>query len=149
MRPARLAGMTGIGVDKMGDLADATGQADILRLENLDTDLKPHPAVIAATQAAVLEDLNNSYLPFVGQTRLRKAAAAHVSRLSGFHYDGARNVVISAGGLSGILNVLLAILETEDEVILTDPTYVGLLNRVRIAGGVPKLVPFVQTPEKE
>jgi N-succinyldiaminopimelate aminotransferase len=28
-------------------------------------------------------------------------------------------------------------------VILTDPTYIGLINRVRLAGGVPKLVPFV------
>lgn len=144
MRPARLAGMTGIGVDKMGNLADASGQSDILRLENLDTDLAPHPAVLAATQAAVLEDRNNSYLPFVGQTRLRQAAAAHLTRLSGFPYDGNRNVVISTGGLSGILNVLLALIETGDEVILTDPTYVGLLNRVRIAGGIPKLVPFVQ-----
>lgn len=144
MRPSRLAGMTGIGVDKMGNLADQMGGEDILRLENLDTDLMPHPAVLEATRAAVMEDRNNSYLPFVGQTRLRRAAATHVSRLSGHSYDGDRNVVISAGGLSGILNVLLALIEPGDEVILTDPTYVGLLNRVRIAGGVPKLVPFVQ-----
>jgi aspartate/methionine/tyrosine aminotransferase len=59
-------------------------------------------------------------------------------------YDGDRNVIISAGGLCGILNVLLAIIDTDDEVILTDPTYVGLINRVRLAGGVPRLVPFVQ-----
>ncbi len=145
MRPQRLSGMSGIGVDKMGDLADASGQSDILRLENLDTDIPPHPDVIAATRAAILEDRNNSYLPFVGQTRLREAAAAHVSRLSGLNYEGKRNVVISAGGLSGILNVLLALVETGDEVILTDPTYAGLINRVRIAGGVPKFVKFVQT----
>ncbi len=149
MRPKRLAGMTGIGVDKMGHLADTTGNPGILRLENLDTDLAPHPSVLEVTARAILEDRNNSYLPFVGQTRLRRAAAAHVSRFSGFEYDANRNVVISAGGLSGILNALLAIIETGDEVILTDPTYVGLLNRVRIAGGVPKLVPFVQTPGGE
>ena len=40
------------------------------------------------------------------------------------------------------MNVLLATVEVGDEVILTDPTYVGLINRVRLAGGVPKLVPF-------
>lgn len=144
MRPQRLAGMSGIGVDKMGDLADAANQPDILRLENLDTDIPPHPDVIAATRAAVLEDRNNSYLPFVGQHRLREAAAAHVFRLSGVSYEGRRNVIISAGGLSGILNVLLALIETGDEVILTDPTYAGLINRVRIAGGVPKYVRFNQ-----
>jgi N-succinyldiaminopimelate aminotransferase len=144
MRPSRLAGMTGIGVDRMGDLADAAGGADILRLENLDTDIKPHPAAIVATQAAILADRANSYLPFVGQMRLRTAAAAHAARLAGVPYDGARNVIVAAGGLSGILNVLLTIVETGDEVVLTDPTYVGLINRVRLAGGMPRLVPFVK-----
>ncbi len=142
MRPARLAGMTGIGVDRMGNLADAAG-ADVLRLENLDTDVPPHPDAVEATRQAIADDASNSYLPFVGQTRLRRAVGAHVARLSGVPCDGERNVVISAGGLSGILNVLLAVVDTGDEVILTDPTYVGLINRVRLAGGVPRLVPFV------
>ena len=144
MRPARLAGMTGIGVDRMGHLADAAGGADVLRLENLDTDVPPLPAAVEATRRAVVDDASNSYLPFVGQTRLRRAVAAHVARLSGTPCDGERNVLISAGGLSGILNVLLALVDTGDEVILTDPTYVGLINRVRLAGGVPRLVPFVR-----
>ncbi len=136
--------MTGIGVDRMGDLADAAESADVLRLENLDTDVPPHPAAVEATRQAIADDASNSYLPFVGQTRLRRAVAAHVSRLSGAAYDGERNVIISAGGLSGILNVLLAVVDTGDEVVLTDPTYVGLINRVRLAGGVPRLVPFTK-----
>jgi aspartate/methionine/tyrosine aminotransferase len=136
--------MSGIGVDAMGERADAAGTADVLRLENLDTDLPPHPDVVAATRRAVGEDHNNSYLPFVGQIALREAVAAHASRLSGVPYEGRRNVIVSAGGLSGILNVLLAIVEVGDEVVLTDPTYVGLINRVRLAGGVPRLVPFVR-----
>jgi aspartate/methionine/tyrosine aminotransferase len=134
--------MAGIGVDRVGGLADALGGASILRFENLDTDLRPHPRVIDATREALADDRNNSYLPFVGQTRLREAASAHVARLSGVPYS-ARNVVISAGGLSGILNVLLALVDTGDEVVLTDPTYIGLINRVRLAGGVPRLAPFV------
>lgn len=142
-RPARLDGMAGIGVDRMGDLADAAG-ADLLRLENLDTDLRPSAAALAATRAALDDDAANSYLPFVGQDRLRAAAAAHVSRLSGVAYEGRRNALVAAGGLSGILNALLALVEVGDEVILTDPTYIGLINRVRLAGGVPKLVPFVR-----
>ncbi|HLJ61500.1 MAG TPA: pyridoxal phosphate-dependent aminotransferase [bacterium] len=144
MRPRRLAGMAGIGVDRVGSLADALADRSILRFENLDTDLRPHPRVVDATRRALTEDRNNSYLPFVGQTRLREAAAAHVSRLSGVPYSGARNVIISAGGLSGILNVLLTVVDTDDEVVLTDPTYVGLINRVRLAGGVPRLAPFTQ-----
>src|SRR6185437_1264547 len=55
---------------------------------------------------------------------------------------GPDNVVISAGGLSGILNALLATLDVGDEVIVTDPTYAGLLNRIRLAGGEPRQVPL-------
>lgn len=140
-RPSRLQHITGIGVDRMGAIADARG-ADFLRLENLDVDIPPDAEAILRTQRAAHLDSDNSYLPFVGQCRLRDVAAAHVSRISGVTYSGERNCVITAGGLSGILNVLLATIEVGDEVIVTDPTYAGLINRVRLAGGVPRFVPF-------
>ena len=144
-RPRRLDHIAGIGVDRMGAVADAADR-DFLRLENLDVNIPPEPEAIARTVRAADNDDDNSYLPFVGQRRLRDVAAAHVTRLSGVNYDGARNCVISAGGLSGILNVLLATVEVDDEVIVTDPTYAGLLNRVRLAGGVPRQVPFTFAP---
>ena len=144
-RPVRLRHIAGIGVDCMGAIADASDR-NFLRLENLDTDIPPDPAAIERTRQAATNDVDNSYLPFVGQTRLREIAAAHVSRISGVRYSGERNCVISAGGLSGILNVLLATVETGDEVLVTDPTYAGLINRIRLAGGVPKFVPFHFTP---
>jgi aspartate/methionine/tyrosine aminotransferase len=144
-RPARLKDIAGIGVDRMGSIADASGR-DFLRLENLDTDIPPDPAAIARTRSAASEDAANSYLPFVGQSRLREVAARHVSGLAGVPYSGERNCVISAGGLSGILNVLLATVDVGDEVIVTDPTYAGLINRVRLAGGVPRFTHFAFTP---
>lgn len=148
-RPARLSGMKGIGVDQMGSRADALEDPEYLRLENLDTDILPSRGALAATLEAVRQDKNNSYLPFVGQRNLRETVAAHVSRMTGAVYSGDANVLISAGGLSGILNVLLTVIDVGDEVILTDPTYIGLINRVRLAGGVPKLVPFVRNSEGE
>lgn len=142
IRPARLFDIAGIGVDRMGSIADADTAKDFLRLENLDTDILPDQEAIDRTRQAAVEDAANSYLPFVGQARLRNIAAQHVSQVSGVAYDGERHCVISAGGLSGILNVLLATIEVGDEVIVTDPTYAGLINRVRLAGGVPRFVPF-------
>jgi len=147
-RPRRLERIAGIGVDKMGALADAMGP-DYLRLENLDTDIPPDPEAVRRTGAALSRDEANSYLPFGGQIALREAAAAHVSRLSGVTYSGERNCIISAGGLSGILNVILATVEVGDEVIVTDPTYVGLTNRIRLAGGEPRFVPFIFAPGAE
>lgn len=142
MPVSRLSGMAGIGVDRMGNLADQSQDGAILRLENLDTDLRPPPGVEEATRQAVGADDANSYLPFLGANSLRQAAAALVSRLSGVEYNWQNSTIVSAGGLSGILNVLLALLEPGDEVILTDPIYIGLVNRVRLAGGVPVFVPY-------
>ena len=142
MPVSRLAGMAGIGVDRMGNLADQSRDGAILRLENLDTDLRPPPGVEEATRQAAGEDEANSYLPFLGADSLRQAAAALVSRLSGVEYDWRNSTIVSAGGLNGILNVLLALLEPGDEVILTDPIYIGLVNRVRLAGGVPVFAPY-------
>jgi N-succinyldiaminopimelate aminotransferase len=140
-RPARLQHIAGIGVDRMGTLADESGK-DFLRLENLDTDIPPDPQAIACTREGATRDSNNSYLPFIGQRHLRDVVAQHVCAVSGVSYDGERNCIISAGGLSGILNVLLATIDVGDEVIVTDPTYIGLVNRIHLAGGVPKFVPF-------
>ena len=80
----------------------------MLRLENLDIDIPPDAEAIARTRQAASEDDDNSYLPFVGQLRLREAVVRHVSKLSGVAYSAERNCAISAGGLSGIVNVLLA-----------------------------------------
>lgn len=126
----------------MGDLADSLDDPDVLRLENLDTDLRPPASALAFTKQVVDVDDANSYLPFLGLDSMRQAAANLVGRQSGHEYDWKTECIISAGGLSGILNVLLATLEPGDEVLMTDPIYVGLINRVRLAGGVPRFVPL-------
>jgi hypothetical protein len=141
MTVSRLRDIPGIGVDVIGDAADAAADPDILRLENLDTDLRPPRVAVELTRAAVDDDAANSYLPFQGHRALREAAAAHVSRLAGRRYDPGEECVIVAGGLNGILKALLATVEPGQEVVLTDPVYAGLVNRVRLAGGIPRFVP--------
>lgn len=147
MSVSRLEHITRIGVEQMGDLADSLGDGDVLRLENLDTNISPPASAVAFTREAAGDDDANSYLPFFGMDSLRLAASNLVGRHSGQVYDWKTECVISAGGLSGIFNTLLAVLEPGDEVLLTDPTYVGLINRVRLAGGVPRFVPMSPTAE--
>ncbi len=137
----RLHGIAGFSIDRVADAAGA--DPEILRLENLDTDIPPPRAAIEATRAALGEDDANSYLPFLGGDDLRAAAAAHVTRLSGVPHDPATQTIITAGGTEGLFNALLALIEPGDEVVVTDPTYAGMLYRVRLAGGVARLVPFV------
>ena len=147
MTVSRLAHIPGIGVNVMGDRADAAADPTMLRMENLDTDLRPPALALEHTRRAVDDDEANSYLPFEGHLDLRTAAAGLVSRISGREYDPARECVSVAGGLNGILNALLAITEPGDEVVLSDPIYAGLVNRIRLAGAVPVHVASVPTPE--
>ena len=147
MSVSRLAHIPGIGVNLVGDAADAAADPAILRMENLDTDLRPPVVALERTRSAVDEDEANSYLPFEGHPQLRTAAAAHVSRTSGRTYDPGTECVSVAGGLNGILNALLAVCEPGTEVVLSDPIYAGLVNRVRLAGAVPVHVPAEPTAD--
>lgn len=142
MSVERLRQIAGFSIDKV---ADAAGRdPEILRLENYDTDLRPPQAAIEATRQALDSDDYNSYLPFAGREDLRAAVASHMQKLTGQTFDPRQEVTICAGGTEGMLDVLLATLEAGDEVILTDPTYAGMINRVRLAAGVPRFVPFVE-----
>jgi aspartate/methionine/tyrosine aminotransferase len=143
---SRLRHIPGIGVDEIGDAADATGNPAFLRLENLDTDVPPPAVAREITHVAVEADDANSYLPFQGHRALREAAAEHVSAMAGRHYDPGTECVSVAGGLNGILNVLLATVEPGQEVVICDPIYAGLVNRIRLAGGIPRHVRCVPGP---
>ena len=139
-RPARLAGLPELGVDAAARAAGA--DPDVLRLENLDTDIPPPEAALAATRDSVGLDDANSYLPFNGLLELREAVAARLERQTGVAYDPERDVVITCGGTEGIFDALLATVQEGDEVVVTDPTYVGMISRVRLTGATPVFVPF-------
>ena len=63
VRVSRLAQVPGIGVDRTGNAADAAHDPEILRLENLDTDIPPPKIAIETTKNGIDADENNSYLP--------------------------------------------------------------------------------------
>ncbi len=136
----RLDQLPGFSIDQVA--RDAGSDPDVLRLENLDTDLRPPQAAIAATRAALDSDEANSYLPFTGREDLRQAIAHRLRQQTGIDYTE-RDIVITCGATEGILDALLATTDPGDEVILTDPIYAGIINRVRLAGAVPRFVPLL------
>src|SRR5262249_52827078 len=115
---------------------------DVLRLENLDTDLGPPRAAIEATRGALESKEANSYLPFTGRLDLRSAIADRLRHQTNYPY-GPEHVVVTCGGTEAILDVLFALTDPGDEVILTDPCYAGTIMRVRLAGAVPKFLPWL------
>ena len=139
-RPRRLAALPDLGVDAAARAAGT--DPDVLRLENLDTDIPPADAVLAVTREDVGRDEANSYLPFNGLLELREAVAARLERDAGVAYDPELDVVITCGGTEGLFDALLATVQDGDEVLVTDPTYVGMVNRVRLTGATPVFVPF-------
>src|SRR5437870_958181 len=140
MSARRLAQIPGFNIDRVA--AAAGTDPDILRMENLDTDIPPPEAAMEATRAAIGEDEANSWLPFTGRDDLKDAVAASIERRGGPRYDGRREIVITCGEGDGMLDALFCTTDPGDEVILTDPTYAGMINRVRLVGAVPRLAPL-------
>ena len=136
----RLEGIPGFGIDRVA--AAAGTDPEVLRLENLDTDVPPHPHVVDVTRAAVGRDEANSYLPFSGLDEMKEAVAGLIQRRGGPAYDPYGEIVITQGDGDNMLDALLAITDPGDEVIVTDPTYAGMIQRVRLVGAVPRFVPL-------
>ncbi|HEX4732835.1 MAG TPA: aminotransferase class I/II-fold pyridoxal phosphate-dependent enzyme [Thermoleophilaceae bacterium] len=136
-RPARFAEIPGFGID---EVAEAAGDdPEVLRLENLDTDLPVPEGVIEATRRAVGVDEYNSYLPFDGRADLKAGVASYYERRSGVAIEPSQ-ITITGGDGDGLNNALAVTTDVGDEVIVTDPTYAGMINRVRLAGAVPRVV---------
>jgi aspartate/methionine/tyrosine aminotransferase len=140
-RTERFRDIEPFGIDTV---AAAVGDdPDVLRMENLDTDVAPPPAAVDATRRMVGTLEGNSWLPFTGLPRLRRAVADRLDAQTGRSYDPDTEVVVTGGALAGLLSALLATVDHGDEVVVTDPTYAGFINRVRLAGGRPVFVPLV------
>jgi aspartate/methionine/tyrosine aminotransferase len=133
----------GFGIDRVAHEAErVSGRWPVLRLENLDTDLPLPPEAIPATVTGLSTRKANSWLPFTGDDDLRAAISDLLVDRCGQRYDPATEVVVTSGGTEAALDCLLATVDPGDEVVLTDPTYAGLVNRVRLVGGVPRFVPY-------
>jgi N-succinyldiaminopimelate aminotransferase len=145
-RAQRLQAVRGFGIDRVAAAADAPVRArpdwPVLRMENLDTDLPLPPEAVSVTAENLAEPRSNSWLPFTGDLDLRAAISDFLAARTGHHFDPEREIVITSGGMEGLLDVVLAVVDPGDEVIVTDPTYAGIVNRVHLAGGVPRFAPF-------
>lgn len=140
----RMSAVQGFGIDRVARAAEqVTTRWPVLRLENLDTDLPLPPEAIPATRDALSTAKANSWLPFTGDDDLRAAVADLLLQRTGHGYDPVDEIVVTSGGTEGALDCLLAMVDPGDEVVLTDPTYAGLVNRVRLVGGNPRFVPYV------
>ena len=145
-RAHRLEPIRGFGIDRVAAAAAEPARASpawpVLRMENLDTDLPLPPEAVRVTAESLQTPQANSWLPFTGDLELRAAIADFTAERTGHRYDLEREIVITCGGMEGILDALLVTVNDGDAVIVTDPTYAGIVNRIHLVGGIPSVVPF-------
>jgi aminotransferase len=128
------------GIRAMFDLA--TGYPGAINLCNGEPNFET-PQHIKESGIRAIEAGMTKYATEPGLISMREAVANKYTREFGYDYD-IYNVMISAGGVEGILLSLMAILDPGDEVIIPDPTYTCYLGQVLTLGGVPVRVPLYE-----
>ena len=102
----------------------------------------PGPEAIRAKAADAVLNGYNQYPPMAGIPELREAVAAHYARHQGLDLDWPAEVTVTSGATEALAAAFFGLIEPGDEVIVFQPFYDSYLPIIRLAGGVPKLVPL-------
>jgi len=98
------------------------------------------PAHIKEAAKKAIDDNWSHYTPVSGYPELREAVCAKLKRDNGLDYKP-ENIVVSTGAKQSLANVILAVVDAGDEVIIPAPFWVTYSELVKIAGGTPIIVP--------
>lgn len=98
------------------------------------------PVHIRDAAKLALDQGKTRYGPTAGEPKLREAIAQKFQRDSGLNYQST-NVIVTNGGKHSIFNLVLALVNPGDEVIIPAPYWVSYPEMVKIAGGKPVIVP--------
>ena len=99
------------------------------------------PELVGHVSSAMLEGLNQ-YPSMLGVLELRNAIASKVQALYGAHYDAASEITVTAGATQAILNAVLAVVRSGDEVMVLEPCYDSYIPNIELAGGVVVRIPL-------
>jgi len=99
------------------------------------------PKLINAVSQAMNQGLNQ-YPSMLGVLELRQAIAKKIQNLYNTTYDPTDEITVTAGATQAILNAILAVVKTGDEVIVLEPCYDSYIPNIEMAGGTPVRVPL-------
>ena len=85
---------------------------------------------------------HNQYAPMVGVLKLREAIANKNQALYGHRHDPDAEITVTAGATQALIATILALVQTDDEVIVLEPAYDSYAPAVLLAGGKPVFVPL-------
>jgi aspartate aminotransferase len=118
-------------------LAEARKQRDIISFGGGAPSLPPPPEVLDEMIRALREEPKAAcgYVGTRGLLELRRLLSDDFARQEGTKYDPEKESVITDGATEGVFTLLMSLLGKGDEVILTDPTYLGFREAAALAGG--------------
>ncbi len=125
---------------------------DVINLSVGEPDFNTPDHIKAAAVKAV-EDNWSRYSPVAGYPALREAICAKLKRENGLDFTPAQ-ISVSNGAKQSVCNVVMALVNPGDEVIIPAPYWVSYPEMVKLAGGEPVIVPagieqdFKITPEQ-
>ncbi len=106
---------------------------DIVRLEIGEPDFDTPPCIIKAGQDALLAGQTH-YTQAQGILSLRKALVNHYKQSYGVRIDPDQ-IFVFPGSSAAMFMLFSALLDAEDEVIVSNPSYACYANFIRYAGG--------------
>ncbi|MBG0742401.1 MAG: pyridoxal phosphate-dependent aminotransferase [Cylindrospermopsis raciborskii KL1] len=98
----------------------------------------PAHVIDAATKA--LKEGKTKYGPAAGEPKLREAIAKKLKSDNGLDYKP-ENVLVTNGGKHSLYNLIMALIEPGDEVIIPAPYWLSYPEMVTLAGGRSVIVP--------
>ena len=125
---------------------------DVINMSVGEPDFNTPENIKEAAKKAI-DDNFSRYSPVPGYPDLRKVIVAKLKNENGLDYT-VNEVIVGTGGKQGICNVILALVNPGDEVIIPAPYWVSYPQMAKLAGGVPVIVnagfdqDFKMTPEQ-
>lgn len=133
-RVLTMAASATLAMSKRSQEMQAQG-IDVINLSVGEPDFNT-PDVIKQAGVAAIENNFTHYPPVPGYMDLRKAICQKLKRDNGVDFEPSQ-IIVSNGGKHALINVLLAMVNPGDEVIIPAPYWVSYPEMVKFVEGTP------------
>jgi len=134
----RLSESATIAMARMARELKASG-IDVISLSLGEPDFDT-PAVLKQAGIDAINANETHYTPVPGTPRVREAISKKFKRDNDLNY-APDQIVVSTGAKQSLANVVLSLVNPGDEVILPAPYWVSYEEIVKVAGGIPVIIP--------
>ena len=111
---------------------------DVIDLSLGEPDFDTPDHIKESAKKAIDENWSH-YTPVAGYADLREAVCKKLKRDNNLDYKP-ENIIVSTGAKQSLANVIMAIIDTDDEVIIPTPFWVTYSELVRLAEGKPVFI---------